>query len=293
LALSKEELASLMDNTPEEAEETPKPEPVAEVAQEEDDEEFEAPVQLTPDNVKSIGGLPIQRVGDMPHRYIKFLIFADPGAGKTWLTGSASVVEEMSPVLLLDIDGGDLTLFRTFPDVEVVRVKDWKSMQSLYKDLRKGDFEYKTFGVDSLTELQKFNMDQLMFEAWKADHDKDRDKPGWDEFNKNGNQTRRVVRLFRDLPVNVIFTCHVMYKQNKEGQIIGRMPDLTGKLSRQVPGFIDTVGYLYPKVIDGEVVRLMQTFSDGKTIAKDRSGRLPKIVRNPDMQMIYNAYFGK
>jgi hypothetical protein len=84
-----------------------------------------------------------------------------------------------------------------------------------------------------------------------------------------------------------------MYKTNKEGQIIGRMPDLTGKLSRQVPGFIDTVGYLYTKVKDGEVVRLMQTFGDGKTIAKDRSDRLPKIVVNPTMQTIYDAYFGK
>jgi len=63
----------------------------------------------------------------------------------------------------------------------------------------------------------------------------------------------RVVRAFRDLPMNVIFTCAEKYNQD-ETKKYKYVPDMTGQLSKKIQGFMDMVGY-YVQGKDGDKIQ--------------------------------------
>jgi len=238
---------------------------------------------------KSLGGLKVTRV-EQRAPFINLLVYGPPGVGKTVLAGSASDVAEMSPVLFIDIEGGTFSLRKRYPDVDVVRVEDWKAFQKLYLELRKGDSGYKTLVMDSLTEIQKYSMYLIMQDLIKSDPDRDPDVPGMREWGKNTEQIRRTVRAFRDLPLNCIFTALSATDRDNRGVTMTK-PSLSGKLSGEVAGFVDIVAYMYVKMVEGSPQRLLLTSGTDKEIAKDRRDKLPTIMHNPTMTDIHNNIF--
>lgn len=224
--------------------------------------------------------------------HLNVLIYGPPGVGKTVLAGSADAVPAMRPVLMLDVEGGTLSLKRTHPDVDVVRVQTWTDMQKVYDALYKGS-DYRTVILDSLTEIQKFSMYGIMRELISKEPDRDPDVPGMREWGKNIEQIRRLVRAFRDLPVHTIFTALSAIEKDAKTGITQARPSLSGKLSAEVGGFVDIVGYMYTKVVDGNVKRLLLTTGTDRQIAKDRTGRMPQIVEEPTMTTIYDYAFGE
>jgi hypothetical protein len=256
----------------------------------------EAPIEV-PDVLtgRSLGGLQIMHVDEqMPN--INMLVYGPPGVGKTVLAGSASDVEEMSPVLLIDVEGGSFSLRAQYPQVEVVRIQSWSDMIKLYNDLYDGVHPYKTLILDSLTEIQKFSMLQIMKELIAREADRDPDVPGMREWGKNIEQIRRLVRAFRDLPYNVIMTALVVEDKDARSGVLHKKPSLSGKLSAEVAGFLDIVTYYYTKMVaveggDPEKHRLLLTQQTEDTIAKDRSDRLPMVIVDPTMRTIYNHIF--
>src|SRR5687767_15519909 len=94
---------------------------------------------------------------------INMLVYGQYGVGKTLLAGSADEVPELRKVLMLDIEGGKLTLRHTYPNVEVVRIADWNKLADVYDELRAGlHTQYNTVIIDSLTEAQVFNLDKIL-----------------------------------------------------------------------------------------------------------------------------------
>jgi len=74
------------------------------------------------------------------------------------------------------------------------------------------------------------------------------------------------------------------------------MPSLPGKLSSDVCGYVDIVGYLYTKENEGgEVVRHLLFQPISKFFAKDRSpgGKLGISMENPSIPKIEEKIFGK
>lgn len=250
-----------------------------------------APV-LTTDEQRKFAGLDVGPVKNLAP-YINMLVYGDPGVGKTWLGGSASDVEDMGPVLYIDVEGGTLTLREHFPLVDVVRVQSWSDMAKVYNALKKGEGGYRTVVLDSLTEIQKFSMETIMRDLVAAEPDRDPDVPGMREWGKNINQLRTLVRRFRDLPMNVIFTAlSATDKDGKTGKMFTRV-NLSGKLSGEVPGFVDIVMYMYVKEKDGEIQRLLLTGATDKVTAKDRSNKLPPVIEQPSMSEIHKLIYGK
>lgn len=239
--------------------------------------------KLTP---KNVGGLSVKNVRDIPVTF-NGLFYGDAGVGKTVLTASSAAVDDMAPVLFVDMEGGTLSIRERFPTVDVVRVKSMAELQRVYSALYKGETDYKTVVVDSLTELQKFSMGDIMRAVVEEDPDRDPDVPSLREWGKNLEQTRRFVRAFRDLPLNTFFTALANeHQDNKTGKRTIR-PGLTGKAAVEVAGFLDIVSYMYVKEVDGELTRLLLTQQTDKITAKDRSGRLPMLLENPTMSDIY------
>lgn len=203
------------------------------------------------------------------------------------LAGSADEVPEMRPVLIIDIEGGLLSLGNRFPDVESVRVKTWDDMQKVYDDLYRGNHGYNTVVLDSLTEIQKFSMSTIMEFVVKKDPERDPDIPSMREWGKNIEQIRRLVRAFRDLPMHTIFTA--LAKSDKDGKTgaVKTKPSLSGKLADEVAGFVDIVGYQYTKVMDNELRRYLLTTATDRFVAKDRSDNLPATLEDPTMMKIF------
>jgi len=246
-----------------------------------------------------IGGLQVVKVSQRTD-YVKMLVYGVPGAGKTYLAGTADDVDFMRPVLFVDIEGGTKTIRKLHPDVEVLRVVDkfddkgrlkrtaWERLQDVYEDLRRGVGDYRTVVIDNLTEAQKISMYSVLAKVTQENPIRDPDIPAERDWGKSGEMVRRMVRAFRDLEAHVIFTCHQQDVRDQRTGTIEIRPSLPGKLSMEIAGFVDEVLYLYTKPDksqEGEVIRKILCNPTEKYIAKTRGG-LPTVIDDPTMAKI-------
>lgn len=238
-------------------------------------------------SLATIAGLQIQRVRETTP-YCNMLVYGEPGSGKTTLAGSADAVPEMRKVLFVDVEGGTLSLRTRYPEVEMVRVKSWQDMQSVYNELYVGNHGFSTIVVDSLTECQKMSMDKIL-KAKVDEYEEPSDVPGIREWSINIEQIRKFVRMFRDLPVNTIFTALSKSDKNMKTGAIKRKPSLSGKVADEVAGFLDIVTYLYMKEIEGVNTRVLLCGQTEDVVAKDRTDKLPLTLQNPTMSEIWKA----
>jgi hypothetical protein len=259
-------------------------------------DDLDAPVAEPPKVLKAdtIAGLKI--TGPASEGYINMLIYGESGTTKTRTAGSACVVPTMGPVLLIDFEGGTLSLGRDYKDVQVVRCKSWDDCIRLYNALYDNN-PFNTIILDSLTELQKFIMRMVMKEVVQKNSDRDEDIASLREWGKQGEMLRRLIRGLRDLPCNTIFTALHHEQTNDDGKVIRIRPGLPGQLKGEVAGYMDIVLYAYKKeVVQGpERYNEILMLSEGTEVvlAKDRSGMLPQILQQPSMLDIYNHINGQ
>jgi len=204
-------------------------------------------------------------------RYLKMLIYGNFGVGKTYLAGTASRVKDMTDVLMISAEAGTLTLAE-FEGIDEIAVQDFKTLGRINEYLKqhckarddndvdklrelqaavtgeevediKEPKRYYTVIMDSLTELEAYCFNQLLGITDTTRLDEDPESAEWSEYKKNHTMMQRVVRAFRDLPMHVIFTASEQYQQD-ENKRYKFSPDLTGKLSKKIQGFMDMVGYL-------------------------------------------------
>lgn len=241
----------------------------------------------------TVAGLNITRP-ESRRDQVNILVYGESGAGKTILAGSADDVPEMRPVLLIDAEGGTLSLDKYYPKVDVARITSFQDLQDLYNELHSGRTKYRTVILDSLSEMQKLGMDHIMKVSSSGLMNLMPDSiPGLKEWGINTEQIRRLIRAFRDLDMHTIVTALIKEdKHPRTGQVTMR-PKLSGQLSAEIPGFLDIVAYMYVKNVqvgdEIEAKRLLLTSSTDMQVAKDRTGRLPLIVEDPTMQSIYGV----
>ena len=221
-------------------------------------------------------------------RWIKLLVYGGYGSGKTRLCGTAAAVPYMRDVLFVNCEAGDLTIM-TEEDalsaedkkhIDVIRVSSYKTLARVHEFLkahcmfRDMPFEegepklkqleaklfpqadpkaparrYQTLIMDSITEAETFSMYSLLSITDATRLDEETQAPEWAEYKKNNSQLMRLSRAMRDLPMNLLMTAAASYVQNESKQFIYQ-PALTGKLAKQIQGFMDVVGFLH--VVPGE-----------------------------------------
>lgn len=243
---------------------------------------------------ETIGGLRV--TGPAEEDYINLLVYGEPGVGKTRFAGSSVLVPEMEPVLFLDFEGGTLSLASDYQACRVVRAMSWDAVAKLYNDLYDNN-PYRTVVVDSLTEVQKFCMHEIMRDVVRKDDTRDPDIASLREWGKQGEQMRRFVRALRDLPCNVIFTALNNETRDERTGLVKMRPSLPGQMKGEVAGYVDILVYMYKKEIkmgtETTTKTLILTEGTERQLAKDRSGRLPALMEAPTMQDIYNTIYGK
>ena len=212
-------------------------------------------------------------------RWFKLIVYGKHGAGKTELAASAIDVPQMNDVLYIDAESGKETIYdnpriENWDKIDRIRVTNYKQVAHIqehlkahcrardtdnipvlkklqsavsgvpYDEIADEDVKrYKTIVLDSLTEVEVY----CTYGILGIDTDKiiseDIDVAGWPEFRKNNEMVKLLVRAYRDLPLNVIFVCSEQWTQD-EHKRFHYTPAMTGKLSAQIQGFVDMVGYL-------------------------------------------------
>lgn len=256
----------------------------------------------------------IKRLSKPKDIYLNALFYGVPGSGKTELAGSAADVDDMSDVLIGDIEGGDMTLIdnpriKRVDRIDSIRITSYKQLGEVHKYLkahcRYRDQEgeeannalrqleakflgvdvkeietprrYKTFVIDSLSELDQMVVNELLGIQAGMDfnellNDGNVEVAQFAEYKKNNQVMNLLCKSFRDLPISCLFTCHSVMDQDE----LKRMyysPALTGKLRTQVAGYMDIVGFLQVgKIPEGkkEAPRQLSIQPVGKYTAKCR-----------------------
>lgn len=229
------------------------------------------------------------------------LIYGEPGAGKTYLCGTAQDDEDTRPILFLDVEGGSTTLRRR-KDVDVLQIRSITQIEETHNEIFRNPGYYKTVIVDSLTELQKLDIRTVMKILKESSNNPDRideevpDQRGW---GKSGNRVSRIVRAYKDLPVNTIMTCLLATEQEKDGQgkdsdvVKLYYPSLPGKLKSEIPGYFDVVGFLQAQAdSQGNIKRSLQVAKTKKVVAKDRTANLGLVVHEPSIPGLWSMIHG-
>jgi hypothetical protein len=252
------------------------------------------PPRLT---IGSIGGLTV-RPPSKKLSYLNTMIYGESGVGKTLLGGMAAFVPEMSPLLVIDIEGGTHTLSHldtdqilVVPDPDEQRALRWTDIQKIYDDLYRGRHPFKTVMVDSGTEAQALNIGHLL--GYDEKINIAADLPKFDEWNETTTQMRRFFRAFRDLKMHFICTA-LTYEspdprsaKSDHPRMIIR-PSFTQKLRSEVPAFFDTVLYMYSKVNGPANTRYVQTDKDNYVSAKCRIPGIKRAIQDPTIEGMYD-----
>lgn len=251
-----------------------------------------APTKLS---ASTIGGLQVRRPATEA-QHLNMMIYGGSGVGKTLLTGTCAQVEEMSPMLVIDAEEGSMTLnalHEVADRIDVVPMRDWRKMQSVYNDLYAGRHKYKTVTIDSGTEVQQLAMNDVLGADGKV-----LDTgitPEFKDWYKNTEQIRRMIRAFRDLPMHTIITALEMDYQDPRTKAMMKRPAFSNKLSQQIPAFFDVVFYMYVKEVSGDKpnLRLCLTDKTDRVVAKCRTQGVPTLIENPTMPVIYDYLIRK
>jgi hypothetical protein len=237
-----------------------------------------------------------ERIGaespDVIFKYLKSLIYGEPGAGKTFLFGTcADAPEVFIPALLIDIDGGTATI-RHRTTIDVKRIHSIDELKALYAELAADPYYYKVVGVDNVSELQKIDMNEVMVDAKATANNPDKVDiyvPGQREWGKSGERMRIIVRHIRDLPCHVFMFAHLDEREDKTTKLMRISPSLPGKLRHELSGFFDVVGMLTTYEVDNTILRQIQFAKTRRVAAKDRFNVLPQVMQDsPTIPQIWD-----
>lgn len=241
---------------------------------------------------------------------MNILVYGDPGAGKTHFAGTAQDVESMRNVHVFNIDGGLLTL-ASRGDIRATDVRSVDDLENEFRKLVSGDPSYEgvsTVVIDNITELQTLCLEGITSAAYADRRKKDKtytiDDVYIEDYGKAGKQLSRVLRGFRDLPINVIYVAHRKDKMRKGTSILeATMPNMSDKLCTAIMGYMDFVWYLYTadkaqEAPDGQVTtsteRYLLTQPMNNYAAKTRGNAfaqaLGPVVEAPTMPAIMKAF---
>lgn len=201
---------------------------------------------------------------------VKFVVYAEPGAGKTTLIKTLP-----GPVLMLSVESGTLALRDV--SIDVLEVNTYEELMEAYQYIVEHKAEYKSIALDSVSEIAE----RILENAKKV-------KSGWDAYSMMADSIIGLLWKFQKMPGMNIYVSAKMERVQDDSGLLMYGPDLPGKKAKnELPYIFDEVFRLHvlKDKQTGDTYRKLQTQPDGKSLAKDRSGCLAP-AENPDLGAI-------
>lgn len=229
--------------------------------------------------------------------HMKVLVCGHAGAGKTLFSSTfpnpfyASAEGGMMSLARRRIRGTEI---RTSNDLrELKQVLDQPA--EVRTELLKGPVD--TVVIDTIDEIQRILHKERL--ASKRIESLDQASWGW-----LGEQMRTIIRTFRNLEMNVVFTCHLKETTDQStGQVFFK-PALQGAIGDEISQYMDLALLLRTELATRVVgntteryeKRFLQTYKDPQhDWIKDRSGQLPPEVTvnfSDDFERMHDAVYG-
>lgn len=209
---------------------------------------------------------------------VKVLVYGRPGAGKTRLCATAP-----NPIIL-SAESGLLSLAES--DIPYIQIASIKDLNEAYAWLTESEDAagYQTVCLDSVSEIAE----QVLAT------EKGNFADGRKAYGEMQDRMTRLLRAFRDLPGrNVYFSAKMEKTQSDEGLMLYG-PSLPGKTLTQGVGYFfdEEFALVTIKDSEGNLQRVLQTFSDTSYEAKDRSGKLD-FYEAPDLSKVFRKIGGQ
>jgi phage nucleotide-binding protein len=203
----------------------------------------------------------------------KILVYGESGAGKTYTCSTAP-----GKVLIISMEAGLLSI-RDKENVDAIEIKSYEELNQIYGELKSGEHNYDTVCLDSVSEMSEILLN----------HELSINKDARKAYGNVQIACTNVMRMFRDLPMHVIFVCK-MSKENNDGVWFFQPKMIGTKLGQSIPYFFDEV--LALRVIEqtdseGQTIhtRWLQTAIGDGYVCKDRSGKLEDLEQ-PDLTTV-------
>ena len=213
--------------------------------------------------------LKTQKTGVLADNYfVNGVIYGQSGVGKTVLAGTAP------KPLVLSAEDGLLSL--ASQDIDFVQITCFNDLINVYNELRKGDHDFETIYIDSLSEIAEL----VLAERKKDERDPRR------AYGDMADELVAAVRKFKKLPVHTIFVAKQarITDEYTGKQLYG--PSFPGKvLPDNMPYLVDLVMAMRIGKHEGKEYRYLQTSPDIQYEAKDRSGAL-SLQEKPDLSHV-------
>lgn len=231
-----------------------------------------------------------------------FLFYGKGKTGKTSLAMSASKVEALSPVAIVDFEGSAEVGATRFPDVDVFRTENYEQSKGVLNALLKQEHDYKTVILDPINALQVQLKDEILrMQAIKRPNEASNNSMGersmmigdWDVI---WSHIRKVLERFHASPkFTTIITAHADVKQDDMGRQLMEPLMQGNNTKNEVMRIPSVVGYTSMGQ-DKETKRAVPQvrFAGGSGIlAGDRLEKLPPSMVDPSMAKIYDLINNK
>lgn len=241
--------------------------------------------------------LTVKRAGaDEYGTWIKMLVVADPGAGKT------RTASTWPDVLYANCEGGMMSVADRSPAcVDITapdQVKELVGLLAQPPAVREQMLKIpvQTVVVDTLDEIARMLIKQRL-------EDERKESFAMADWGWLGDQLRNIVRAFRNLDMNVIINVHVKSQEDSETGRTYFKPAIQGAMSDELAAYVDLALLMVAKptttVVNGKnvrsITRYLQTYPDAQhPWVKDRSGKLPMefaVNFEDDYERIHKAIY--
>lgn len=204
---------------------------------------------------------------------LTMLLYGEPGVGKTTLLCQSQGLIDFDNVLLISIDMGSISV-KHRKDLNVVKVSTSAEFSVAMKILQEPSFNYKTVILDSLTQLHKVLMRDLMKTVVKMNPKMaDPEVPSQREWGIVSERMQMLLMRLAHQGYHVLCTATERTERDSAGTPMSR-PDLPGRLPNHVCEWADIVGRMLARTTEDTVQRVV-VLQPGRTwIAKNRCGAL-------------------
>lgn len=207
------------------------------------------------------------------------VFYGPPGGGKTWLAASASEVDDLWPVLIIDTEGSAAGTTASFSDerVDILPVSNAAQFDQVLDKLLTKTHKYKTVIVDTFDVTQDRNVKPIL-EQYAGNG-----FAGWDAVKEWTNETARKLKSADFLGILVF---HEAVEKNENGANERKLV-LKGSAKETMPGIPDVVGLVTRKADKSGVETTTVKFAPSPNTATKNRFKLPASMEDPTMVEIY------